>query len=138
LTLEQTALVRTNRIKSLLQPGARAKLDPVTRELLAHLASGSENVDIYSLVQHDVRSKFARISDAQTDLLSFYVLAEAARILRGSDELEAKRGGMNEMSEMSSLHLQMTMDRRSKLIQTLSNIMNKISSTQDTLIQNLK
>jgi hypothetical protein len=36
LTLEQTALVRTNRIKSLLQPGARAKLDPVTREPLAH------------------------------------------------------------------------------------------------------
>jgi hypothetical protein len=46
--------------------------------------------------------------------------------------------GMNEMSEMTSLRLQMTMDRRSKFISTLSNIMKKISSTQDTLVQNIK
>ena len=46
--------------------------------------------------------------------------------------------GMNEMSEMTSLRLQMTMDRRSKFISTLSQIMKKISTTQDTLVQNLK
>jgi len=45
---------------------------------------------------------------------------------------------MNEMSEMTSLRLQMTMDRRSKFIQTLSSIMKKISSTADSLVQNLK
>jgi hypothetical protein len=32
----------------------------------------------------------------------------------------------------------MMMDRRSKFISTLSNIMKKISTTQDTLVQNLK
>lgn len=48
------------------------------------------------------------------------------------------RGGMNEMSEMTSLRLQMTMDRRSKFISTLSNIMKKISSTQDTIVSNIK
>ncbi len=46
--------------------------------------------------------------------------------------------GMSEMSEMTSLRLQMTMDRRSKFISTLSQIMKKISTTQDILIQNLK
>ena len=45
---------------------------------------------------------------------------------------------MNEISEMTSRRLQMLMDRRSKFLQTLSNIMKKISSTQDALVQNLK
>jgi hypothetical protein len=54
------------------------------------------------------------------------------------DDLKGKLDGMNEMSEMTSLRLQMTMDRRSKFIATLSNIMKKTSSTQDTLVQNLK
>jgi len=49
-----------------------------------------------------------------------------------------KLDGMNEMSEMTSLRLQMTMDRRNKFISTLSNIMKKISTTQDMLVQNLK
>jgi hypothetical protein len=46
--------------------------------------------------------------------------------------------GLNEMSEMTSLRLQLTMDRRSKIIQTLSNIMKKIGTTQETLVQNIK
>ena len=45
---------------------------------------------------------------------------------------------MNEMSEMTSMRLQMAMDRRSKFISTLSNIMKKISDTQGALVQNLK
>jgi uncharacterized spore protein YtfJ len=54
------------------------------------------------------------------------------------DDLKGRLDGMNEMSEMTSLRLQMTMDRRSKFIQTLSNIMKKMGTTQDTLSQNLK
>ena len=45
---------------------------------------------------------------------------------------------MNEMSEMTSLRMQTMMDRRAKVIAALSNIMKKISTTQDTLVQNLK
>ena len=54
------------------------------------------------------------------------------------DDLKGNLDGMNEMSEMTSLRLQMTMDRRSKFIETLSNIMKKISTTQETLVQNIK
>jgi hypothetical protein len=53
------------------------------------------------------------------------------------DNLKDRLDSMNEMSEMTSLRLQMMMDRRSKFISTLSNIMKKISQTQDTLVQNL-
>lgn len=44
----------------------------------------------------------------------------------------------SEMSEMTSMRLQMMLDRRAKFISTLSNILKKISSTQDTLTQNIK
>jgi putative addiction module CopG family antidote len=54
------------------------------------------------------------------------------------DGLKDQLDSMSEMSEMTSLRLQMAMDRRSKFIETLSNIMKKISTTGDTLIQNLK
>jgi hypothetical protein len=54
------------------------------------------------------------------------------------DNLKGNLDAMNEMSEMTSLRLQMTMDRRSKFIETLSNIMKKIGTTQETLAQNIK
>jgi len=54
------------------------------------------------------------------------------------DNIKGNLDGMNEMSEATSLRLQMTMDRRSKFIETLSNIMKKIGTTQETLVQNIK
>jgi hypothetical protein len=54
------------------------------------------------------------------------------------DDLKGNLDGMNEISEMTSLRLQMTMDRRAKFIQTLSNMMKKAGSTQERLVQNIK
>ena len=45
---------------------------------------------------------------------------------------------MSEMGEMESLRLQMAMDRMSKMMSTLSNLLKKISKTADDIIQNLK
>ena len=50
----------------------------------------------------------------------------------------SKLDSVNELSEMTSLKLQMAMDRRSKFIETLSNIMGKISNTSETLAANIK
>jgi hypothetical protein len=52
--------------------------------------------------------------------------------------LQAKPGAMSEMSETQSLELQMTMDRMSKLLETMSNIMKKMSDTGSSIIQNMK
>jgi CRISPR/Cas system CSM-associated protein Csm2 small subunit len=54
------------------------------------------------------------------------------------DDLRDRLDSMNAMSEMTSLRLQMAMDRRSKFVETLSNIMKKIDDTQETIVQNLK
>lgn len=66
------------------------------------------------------------------------IQVSASEIKEVQDSLKSKLDDMNEMSEMTSLRLQMMMDRRSKSISTLSNIMKKISGTQDSIIQNMK
>lgn len=54
-------------------------------------------------------------------------------------ELDSVAGGAaDEMGAEMSFNLQMAMDRRSKLVQTMSNIMKKMSSTQDSIVQNIK
>jgi hypothetical protein len=45
---------------------------------------------------------------------------------------------MSEMGEMESLRLQMAMDRLSKMMATLSNLMKKISDTAQGITQNMK
>ena len=50
-------------------------------------------------------------------------------------ELDQVAGGATD-TEM--INLQMAMDRRSQFVQTMSNIMKKMSSTQDSIVQNIK
>lgn len=45
---------------------------------------------------------------------------------------------MSEMGETESLRLQMAMDRLSKMMSTLSNLLKKISDTQQGITQNMK
>ncbi len=45
---------------------------------------------------------------------------------------------LSEMGEMDSLQLQMAMDRLSKLMSTLSNILKKTSDTASSITQNIK
>jgi len=45
---------------------------------------------------------------------------------------------MSEMGEMESLRLQMAMDRMSKMMSTLSNLLKKISDTAAGITQNFK
>ena len=52
--------------------------------------------------------------------------------------LENSQDSLNEMGEMESLRLQLYMDRISKLMSTLSNILKKISDTSTQIVQNLK
>lgn len=55
-----------------------------------------------------------------------------------TDKIKEKLDSMSEMGETESLRLQMLMDRRSKFIDALSNIMKKMSDTASSIISNLK
>ena len=71
------------------------------------------------------------------DTLVFLVLYESAELeaLPTRGPATARRSSS---SELAGLQLQSMMDRRSKTVALLSNLTKKISTTQDTLVQNLK
>jgi hypothetical protein len=54
------------------------------------------------------------------------------------DKVKSDLDSMSEMGEMESLRLQMAMDRMSKMMSTLSNLLKKASDTQQAIIQNIK
>lgn len=54
------------------------------------------------------------------------------------DRFKNDLDSMNQMGEMESLRLQMAMDRQSKMISTLSNLLKKVSESADAITQNLK
>lgn len=55
-----------------------------------------------------------------------------------ADKMKNDLDSMSEMGEMESLRLQMAMDRMSKMMSTLSNLLKKISDTAQSITQNLK
>ncbi|MEI2737337.1 MAG: hypothetical protein V9F01_00965 [Chitinophagaceae bacterium] len=61
-----------------------------------------------------------------------------AELDRLANQIKDDLDSMSEMGEMESLRLQMAMDRMSKMMTTLSNLLKKISDTQNSIIQNLK
>ncbi len=54
------------------------------------------------------------------------------------DGIKADLDSMSEMGEMESLRLQMAMDRLSKMMSTLSNLLKRASEAADDIVQNLK
>ena len=54
------------------------------------------------------------------------------------DELKNGLDSMSEMGEMESLRMQIAMDRMSKMMSTLSNLLKKMSDTSSAIISNLK
>lgn len=57
---------------------------------------------------------------------------------REMDGLKSGLEAVGEMDDLLSLELQMAMDRRSRMMSTLANIMKKLADTNDQLVQNLK
>ncbi|MCX6250181.1 MAG: hypothetical protein NTX61_05455 [Bacteroidetes bacterium] len=72
-----------------------------------------------------------------TDLYNGHI-DDIAQIRTIQDDLKNQLDSMSELGEMESLRLQMAMDRLSKLMSTLSNILKKISDTADAITQNMK
>lgn len=54
------------------------------------------------------------------------------------DAMKSDLDAMSQMGEMDALRLQMAMDRMSKMMAVLSNLLEKISDTQGAIVQNIK
>jgi hypothetical protein len=74
-------------------------------------------------------------SDALFQLLAtFYIDGVTSEV----DAIRGDLDSMSEMGEMESLRLQMAMDRLSKLMSTLSNLLKRLACTASKITQNLK
>jgi hypothetical protein len=61
-----------------------------------------------------------------------------AKLDAGLKDTKPSLDSMSEMGETESLRLQMAMDRLSKAMTTLSNLLKKVSDTASSIVQNLK
>jgi hypothetical protein len=89
-----------------------------------------------------VREALEQRPDRGLDLLSVSSLLSAV-IVRSEldlvvDEMKHDLDSMSEIGEMESLRLQMAMDRLSKMMSTLSNLLKKLSCTASQITQNMK
>jgi hypothetical protein len=62
--------------------------------------------------------------------------AEIAGLLEG--DVSGYLDSISEMGEMDLLQLQIAMDRMSKMMSTISNLLTKVGDTQSAITQNLK
>jgi len=113
------------RVQRLIPPPARQKVGQLVPGFRAEAMKLPPQADFGKVALAHVKRKFPGLSSQQYDVLAFELIHETV-------------AGMSEQSETQSLELQMTMDRRSKLIDTLSNVLKKISDTEDSVVQNLK
>ena len=86
----------------------------------------------------DSRDLVARAQSAGTHFSSSPGDLRAAKINAARDRLKAELDSVSEISEMDSLRLQMALDRLSKAMSTLSNLLEKTSATDDAIINNIK
>lgn len=70
--------------------------------------------------------------------LSDSISVAKAEIDQLVNSMKSKLDSMSEMGETESLRLQMAMDRLSKMMTALSNLMKKINDTNQGITQNLK
>ena len=99
-------------------------------KIVKNPVKGEENINA-ALVAMDSKMQAiqAEVLKAQTDLDNLRSI---------QNDLKGRLDGMNELSEMTSMRLQMAMDRRSKFVETLSNVLKKIDETSEAIVQNMK
>lgn len=118
---------------------AKAKAQP--RQTLpnaqqARIAAAGANRESASTFAPQANTKYASVKFARADVTP-KPLPKAefdARLAAARSSLD----NVSEMGEIESLRLQMAMDRHSKMMQMLSNLLKKMADTADGIVQNLK
>jgi hypothetical protein len=105
--------------------------------LVVMQAALDEQHDLQQTV-NSVNSSSPAMANADAPSSSKPSTITPAQLKSIQQNLQSQLDAMNEMSEMTSMRLQMGMDRRSKFVEALSNVMKKIDSTQETIVQNMK
>ena len=89
-------------------------------------------------MDRDLKSMVKQIQAAMAEKQVVRQLSEAQAAKTNAAATPIKPDSLSDVSETDAQRLQMAMDRRAKFFETLSDILKKISATQNTLVQNLK
>ena len=100
-------------------------------------SQGMGNEAAYHHVLMPVRDSNGELEFIVTDLFAGHI-ESIDDLIAIRDKMKNDLDSMSEMGEMESLRLQMAMDRMSKMMTTLSNILKKISDTAVAITQNMK
>jgi hypothetical protein len=92
--------------------------------------------DPETLSRSSAQARWPHLRPGGYDALAFLLVFEGAERLQA--QVKKDLDSLSEMGEMESLRLQMAMDRLSKMMSTLSNLLKKISDTDASIVQNLK
>src|SRR5260221_294068 len=128
-------LTRWNEIESLASGLAVQALQDLARDSEQYMAEVKAATSAKQRLRELIVKVAREVSQAATEPQPPAPLPDLETLL---EELKSSLGSMSEMSEETSLRLQMTMDRRSKFVAALSNIMKAIGDTQNSLAGNLK
>jgi len=84
-----------------------------------------------------VRKKIKKLSD---DVVTAYSSTSVSKkeLNQLTKSFKKDLDSLSEMGEMESLRLQMAMDRMSKMMTALSNILKKLNDTASSIAENLK
>ena len=123
--LEQSVLTRTrSQAATRLAPSATAKLKTISNSL----AHGGALNDYGDTTRRAVIGAFpdVKLTQAEVNSLSAIVLADSIDALK------------TEMGTNTQLQTQMAMDRLSKMMSTLSNLLKRMNDSSDAITKNLK
>lgn len=112
-------------------PVTKSNIQQLQKLKIVAVAKNSE-LDVVSRM-NDMESHMTNLQERQLQLQK-----ELDALQKQQGELKDKLDSMTEMSETTAMRLQMMMDRRSKFMETLSNMLKKMAATSDSIKQNLK
>ena len=137
------------RAQTAAKSALRELLSKVRRDVAANLGKrnhgrldfshglGSEADYHHAPIPFSDTEEKGRVRFVPTDLYAGR-LQSVAQLQAVKKDLQDQLDSMSELTELASLRLQMVMDRRSRYMETLSNIMKKISDTEQSITRNLK
>lgn len=125
---------------------AKQKLRDLLSQTQLEIKS-NETLDAKAMCQtalcKSLPSTLGEISNATANVQKPVRISTPAKLTYGDlrtlpAQFQSNLDSLNDMSQAQQMKIQMLMDQRTKLIETLSNIMKSISDTQSTIIQNIK
>lgn len=157
--LAPASVTQHERIQRLIGPKTKQRISQIAPAFSARVRQLPPTADFHGLAVAEVRGSvqgLGNLSNEDIEALAFLVMMQAAKdaqsdlknimdgVKKTNQQKQSQRAAQNqkdalsEMGEEDSLRLQMAMDRLSKMMATLSNIMKKLAQTQDSIIQNMK